>query len=181
MSTKKDEKLLDHNYDGIQELDNPLPRWWVYLFLGTVLFSIGYFGAHTLGYAKSIDSKFHTQLKEIQGTSKSEKSDAPVLAFDKTTENLSKGKEVFDLRCAACHRADGGGMVGPNLTDAYWLHGGSSQEIYNTVFNGVPAKGMLAWGPILKPEEIVSVVVYIQSLKGSHPANPKDPEGEKVE
>jgi len=180
MTKKQDEKLLDHNYDGIQELDNPLPRWWVYLFILTVIFSVFYIAARVTGNVRSIDDKFHTQLQELEKKNTPAEHSEKSLTFAATPQALSNGKSIFESKCAACHKADGGGLVGPNLTDEYWLHGGSNTEIYTSIDLGIPQKGMIAWGPLLSQSDMESLVVYINSLKGSNPSNAKGPEGEKI-
>lgn len=177
--TQPDEKLLDHNYDGIQELDNPLPRWWVNLFYITIVFAFGYVLYYGLGFGDSLAEAHEKTLKEKQlaSTSSAPKEVAVSFAFSKAT--VEKGKGMYESRCAACHKADGGGLVGPNLTDKYWIHGqGKNEDIYAVISEGVPEKGMLSWKAMLSPDDIVALVAYIQTtLQGSHPANAKVPEG----
>lgn len=179
MSPKKKEeeaKVLDHDYDGIQELDNPLPRWWVYMFYATIVFSIFYILHYSLGPGKSIDEKFEDKIAQV--TEQKETAADVTVDYSSTPERLETGKLVFDAKCSACHKTDGGGLVGPNLTDNYWIHGGSSEDIAKVIRDGVVSKGMLAWEALLKPEEITSLVVYIHALNGSNPAGAKAPEGE---
>ena len=173
--------LLDHNYDGIQELDNPLPNWWFIAFLITIVFSFFYF----LHY--EIAKVGPSLLQEL--TMDMEKLPKPTLATSTESEeqlaamavDIKLGHEVFVGKCAACHGQNGEGVIGPNLTDKFWLHGkGLRVEILNTIRKGVEEKGMPAWDSLLKAAEIYSVAFYIYSLKGSNPANGKAPQGTEI-
>lgn len=184
------DKLLDHNYDGIQELDNPLPAWWVWLFYATIIFSVIYFIYFTFMLASSgerLDSKIKKMKGQTEQVSTTEVANVetkslPDSGFPKDADSVNLGKAVYASKCLACHTADGGGLVGPNLTDKYWIHGkGTNEDIYQVVLNGVPEKGMISWKPLLSDKEIRAVVVYLQTLQGTTPANPKAPEGELVE
>ncbi len=185
MSTEKkpEGKLLDHNYDGIQELDNPLPKWWVQLFYATIVFAILYFSYYTFGFGPSLAEAHDQKLQAMAAAKmapKAEKEETAI-TFESTKEVLANGNKIYQSNCAACHKADGGGLIGPNLTDAYWIHGkGTNKDIYMVISNGVVSKGMIAWKDLLDPKEIEAVVVYIQSLKGSTPPNAKAAEGQKV-
>lgn len=180
-SDPKDPLLLDHNYDGIQELDNPLPRWWVYLFALCCVFALGYFSYYTFFGGPTLVEELDQQLAKKSGASQQGQTvDYTALVSDK--DMISKGKVIYDSKCASCHNAQGQGLIGPNLTDAYWIHGkGTPEDIQKVVIEGVAEKGMLAWGTLLKPEEIQAVVVFVHSLKGTNPSNPKEPQGTKVE
>jgi len=103
-----------------------------------------------------------------------------LLAIAKDEEQLEEGKETYTAYCASCHAPDGGGLIGPNLADAYWIHGGAITDIYKTVTNGVLEKGMPPWGKTLKPEQLSAVVAYVSTLQGTTPANPKAPQGNPV-
>jgi len=177
--SEQEGKLLDHDYDGIQELDNPLPRWWVYLFYITVVFAVIYFVYYVFGYGDSVATKHEKAVKALTQTSEAAQ---VTMLFDASRENLSEGQRLYVAKCAACHKADGGGLVGPNLTDAYWLHGDASNDaIYQVIHDGVPEKGMIAWKSQLSPDDIQNITVYIQSLKNSSPANAKGPEGNLID
>ena len=180
---KGQDRLLDHNYDGIQEYDNPLPKWWVYLFWATIVFAVLYwFNVPGFGIGKG---RIADYVADSSAAAIRFASIAPVAG--PTPEELAKdagdasilaaGKALFAQQCAACHRADGGGLVGPNLTDDYWLHGGTLPEIRNTIQHGVLAKGMPEWGKVLTPQQITSAAVYVHSIHGTNPPNPKAPEG----
>lgn len=182
------DKLLDHNYDGIQELDNPLPRWWVWLFYATIVFSVVYYAYYTF-FAPSSFERVDQKMSKIAAVQSAQKEAAqetapaaPVRTFPSSPEALEEGKAVYAARCLACHSPTGGGLVGPNLTDKYWIHGkGTAEDIYRVIVEGVPAKGMIAWTPVLSDDQIKAVTVYIQSLQGTDPPNAKAPEGELVE
>ncbi|HLH54853.1 MAG TPA: cbb3-type cytochrome c oxidase N-terminal domain-containing protein [Verrucomicrobiae bacterium] len=179
----KDPLLLDHEYDGIQELDNKLPRWWVWLFNLSILFAFAYMGYyHVLGKGKIMEAQYRDEMTvgeavKAQAMGAFEKNMAS-LAPSKDPAVLAQGKETFSKLCAPCHRADGGGLVGPNLCDDYWIHGSNFVDNLTTIWNGVPAKGMVTWKGTLKPEAIYSVGSYIYTLRGSNPKNPKPPENQ---
>jgi cytochrome c oxidase cbb3-type subunit 3 len=183
------DKLLDHNYDDIQELDNPLPAWWVWLFYATIVFSVIYFIYFTFmlpSSAERIDAKINKMKERPAEVSTAvvpaEKENLPDTGFPSDPDSISLGKGVYVSKCLACHTADGGGLVGPNLTDKYWIHGkGTDENIYEVILNGVPEKGMISWKPLLSDKEIRAVTAYIKTLQGTTPANPKAPEGELVE
>ncbi|MDR6846066.1 cbb3-type cytochrome c oxidase N-terminal domain-containing protein [Flavobacterium granuli] len=183
----EDEKqlLMDHDYDGIKELDNNLPPWWVYLFYACIIFSVIYLVRYEIMGAPDQE----TELKNEMAQAKIEVAEYMKTAPDLMDENsvtlltepadLTNGKAIFETNCAACHRADGGGQIGPNLTDDNWILGGGIKKIFHTVTNGGrDGKGMIAWKGTLKPKEIQAVASYIISLKGSNPKDPKAPEGD---
>lgn len=183
--TEKD-KLLDHDYDGIKELDNPLPGWWLMTFYLAIVYAGIYFWYYHLGPGPSVETELAQGMREIE----SQKAIAsPKGSFDLEKLNayasdqgkLAEGKQVFTSRCAACHGASGEGSIGPNLTDKFWIHGdGGMAAIVKVVAEGVADKGMPPWGGALKPEELLTVVAYARTLQGTHPANPKAPQGNEV-
>ncbi len=174
----QDPLLLDHEYDGIQELDNNLPRWWVWLFYLCTLFAVLYMGYyHVLGKG---DLQVAAYTKEM--TLGDAIKDAAQQKFESTLGSLepskdlvvlAKGGQVFTTYCAPCHRNDGGGLVGPNLCDDYWIHGDKFGDNLKIVITGVPEKGMLTWKGVLTPSDIHAVASYIFTLRGTHPPNPK--------
>lgn len=183
MSDIKD-KLTDHEYDGIKEYDNPLPRWWLLTFYMTIVFAVIYYGYFEMGSGNSIAKEYEIAKAELD---KAAPAAAPAMdanALAEKTKNpavIAAGKEVFAAKCAACHAPDGGGLVGPNLTDNYWIHGdGSATAVSKVIREGVPEKGMLAWQTLLKEDELVAVTAFVVSLKGSKPANPKAPQGNEI-
>jgi len=178
---------LEHDYDGIKELDNDLPPWWVYLFYATVIFGVIYIGKYHLfggdNQIQELEKDMMIAQKEIEEYKKT----APdLLTADKVVlltdaGDIAAGKAIFDANCVACHRADGGGGIGPNLTDEYWILGGDVKEIFNTIMEGGrDGKGMVAWKQQIKPSDIQKVASYILSLQGKNPADGKAPEGDKV-
>nr|BFF40185.1 cbb3-type cytochrome c oxidase N-terminal domain-containing protein [Tenacibaculum mesophilum] len=183
---QEDEIILDHNYDGIKELDNNLPPWWLYMFYATIIFAAVYLVRyHVLGadnqemeYAQAV-AEAKRELAAFKSNSKEAIIDAETATVLTSDADLSRGKAVFNLNCAACHMADGGGGIGPNLTDEYWILGGGMKNIFKTVANGGrDGKGMVAWNKTLKPKDIQKVASYIISLQGTTPAKPKEPQGE---
>lgn len=183
--------LLDHNYDGIRELDNHLPPWWTALFYFTIVFGIVYmFVYHVFDMAPLPGELYEISVAEAQAAdaarleeeaASGEVIDESTVTFSDDPAVLDSGKEIYDLQCASCHRNDGGGSIGPNLTDAYWLHGGSMSDIFRTIKYGVPDKGMISWEPLLSSEQMRDVSSYIITLAGTNPPNPKSPQGELYE
>ena len=179
----KDPLLIDHEADGIQELDNLLPRWWVWLFYLTTIFAVVYMLYYHVFRAGDLQAK-EFEKEWIKGEAikqaalqKFESSIATLTPLN-DKQVLGDGQQVYTKLCAPCHRADGGGLVGPNLTDDYWIHGSNYVDNVKTIINGVPEKGMLTWRGILKPHEIQSVASYIYTLRGTKPPNPKPPENQ---
>ncbi|NRS88267.1 cytochrome c oxidase cbb3-type subunit 3 [Flavobacterium sp. 7E] len=177
--------LLDHDYDGIKELDNNLPPWWVYLFYASIVFGVVYFVHFEMMGGDNQEMELKKELAQAKIDVAEYMKTAPDLMDEKTvtllTEpaDLAEGKTIFTTNCAACHRADAGGQIGPNLTDDHWILGGGIKNLFHTVTNGGrDGKGMIAWKGTLKPKEIQKVASYILSLKGSNPVDPKAPDGE---
>ena len=179
----KDE-LLDHDYDGIQELDNDLPPWWLWLFYFSIAWGLVYMiYYHVAGIGPSQQEEYLSEMQTAQAQMAAmEARSAPAVPFSAYTDeaNLSAGKEVYMGQCFPCHGQYGEGGIGPNLTDTYWIHGGEVSDLIRTVTVGVPAKGMIAWKPILSDMQIKQVASYILSLQGTNPPNAKAPEGENV-
>ena len=181
----KEDRLLDHEYDGIQEYDNPMPRWWIWLFWATIVFAVLYwFNVPGLGVGKGRIAKYEREMAAAQEKFGSRTpvpgagpTDADLIAFSKDRAKLERGKAVFTTSCVPCHRADGGGVIGPNLTDDFWIHGGKPTQILQTISAGVLDKGMPAWAATLKPDDLPAVAAYVMSLHGTHPAAPKEPQG----
>jgi cytochrome c oxidase cbb3-type subunit 3 len=178
-----DKLLSGHEYDGIKELDNKLPKWWLWLFYITIIFSVVYFTRmHIIHTADKQDDAYK---KEVEAAMIKYKAARPASSIDASNVTLltdavalAKGKEIFDKSCVVCHLAQGQGIVGPNLTDEYWIHGCTIGDIFNLIVVGVPDKGMISWKDQLTPEQIQQVSSYIVSLKGTNPPNPKAPQGE---
>ena len=176
---------MDHDYDGIKELDNNLPPWWVYLFYACVIFGVIYVARYDVFGADDQEMELKKEMAQAKIDVDEYLKTAPDLMDEKTVvlltdkENLDAGKEIFTTNCAACHRADGGGQIGPNLTDDRWILGGGIKNLFHTITNGGrDGKGMISWKGTLKPKEIQKVASYILSLQGSNPKDPKEAEGE---
>jgi cytochrome c oxidase cbb3-type subunit 3 len=177
------DQLSDHEYDGIQEFDNPMPRWWVWIFWATTYFAICYFlwfNVYFKGtpaveeYAQDMSAARAEMARKAVGTSVTEE------ALDKLEHNpamMTDAQGIFKRRCVQCHNKDGQGLIGPNLTDDYWIHGQASlMDIYGVVNGGVAAKGMPEWGKQLSPIEVAEVAAYVGTLRGKHVTG-KPPEG----
>lgn len=179
------ELILDHNYDGIKELDNSLPPWWVYLFYATMVFAVVYlakyhmFGGDTqlVEYQKEV-AKAQVDIEEYKKTAKN-LVDVSTVEILTDASDITAGKAIYTASCVACHLADGGGRIGPNLTDQYWILGGGIKDVFKTISEGGrDGKGMIAWKQSLKPIEIAQVASYILTFQGTTPAEPKDSEGD---
>jgi cytochrome c oxidase cbb3-type subunit 3 len=178
-----DAPVLEHEYDGIREYDNPLPRWWVMIFWGSFVFSLGYyFYFHVLGVGESVEAGFRAderaareQRLKLASTEKVSEESLAKLAADPMLVN--DAKVLFGQRCAPCHGAEGQGLIGPNLTDGKWLHGGGKlMDIYKVIAQGVPAKGMPAWQAQLSPAELYKVTAFVGAQHGKNLPG-KAPEG----
>lgn len=180
--------LMHHEYDGIRELDNVLPPWWVWLFYGSIIWSVVYlFGVHVADFIPDQRTEYVTEMTEAKAdvaaymaTMKSVV-DENTVTLSTEPADLASGAAIFNQYCTPCHGADAAGSetsVGPNLTDTYWLHGGGVKNVFATIKNGVPEKGMISWKAQLKPVEIAAVASYILSLQGTGPATQKAPQGD---
>ncbi|WP_256009700.1 cbb3-type cytochrome c oxidase N-terminal domain-containing protein [Desertivirga xinjiangensis] len=185
LSEEKD-ILLEHQFDGIAELDNPTPAWFMWLFYGTIALAFGYMLTyHVFDWAPLQDEEYALEVQEAEAARKEYLSKAANLIDENTVKESSEasvitsGQAIYNSNCVACHGDRGQGVVGPNLTDEYWLHGGSVNAIFKTIKYGIPEKGMISWEKTLTPKQISEVTNFIHSLKGSNPANAKAPQGEK--
>lgn len=178
--------VLDHNYDGIRELDNHLPPWWKWTFYFTIVFGVVYMGIyHVFDKMPLQTAEYQAEMELAEEIKLARLANQPVKQIDESNlvlvtdaAALTDGKKVFVRNCVQCHAEDGGGNIGPNLTDEYWLHGGGLTDIFVTIREGVPDKGMIPWGPLLSPEQIQNVTGYIMTFQGTTPVNPKAPQGE---
>jgi len=181
----KEPLLLDHDYDGIQELDNQLPRWWVWLFYITIIFSavyLVYYHVTRTGDLQAAEYAKEMKAGEQIKAAAMGKFETSIATLQPSTDavSLEAGKQTYAKFCAPCHRADGGGLVGPNLTDDYWIHGSNYCDTVKIIWDGVPAKGMITWKTVLKPEQIQSVASYIYTLRGAKLLSPgKLPENQQ--
>lgn len=178
--------LTDHEYDGIRELNNPTPAWFMALFYGTILFAAVYLVYYHVMDNPLMEQEYLAEMEKAQEekaawqASQPQKFNEDSVRFNRSPSIISEGKIVFDQFCIQCHGQRGEGKVGPNLTDEYWLHGNTAKDIFRTIREGVPDKGMIAWKSQLKPDQIVLLVSYIKSLEGTNPAGAKEPQGEKL-
>lgn len=179
------ELLLDHDYDGIKELDNNLPPWWVYLFYICIAFAVIYLVRFEIMGGDNQEMELKKEMAQAQIDIAEYKKTAPDLMDENTVTlltdpaDLAAGKAIFTANCVACHRADAGGQIGPNLTDDQWILGGGIKNVFHTLVNGGrDGKGMISWKGTLKPKQMQEVASYVLSLRGSNPKDPKAPEGE---
>lgn len=182
-NSKFDQPIAGHDYDGIQEFDNPLPMWWLWTFFGTIIFAFLYYIHYELGGGPSIKQELEADLAVIEMAKKTGPpvavEDLAIYVQDKT--KIIAGAAIFKDKCASCHGKFGEGLIGPNLTDNFWINGsGSPEDVLGIIKKGVLEKGMPPWQDSLKAAEIFSVVAYIVSLRGSEPVNAKHPEGKEV-
>lgn len=182
---QEQEIVLDHNYDGIRELDNDLPPWWTYLFYFTIVFAVVYFVYYEVFDGPSQIDEYETEVAVAEiAVAEFKKNNKDLIDADSVelltdAADLAAGKTVFTDNCVACHKDSGGGGIGPNLTDDYWILGGGIKNIFHTVSEGGRAgKGMIAWKSDLKPSEMAQVASYVISLHGTNPADGKEPEGD---
>ncbi len=172
MAVEREPKKVGHAIDGIEEYDNPLPGWWLMMFYGTIVFAVAYqflypswFGP---GYLKwSQNTQFEKEVADAK--IKYPVKVVTINDFINKPEHIEAGRQIFQQNCAACHGQEGKGLVGPNLTDNIWIHGGKPEEIANTITNGVKTKGMPTWGPVLGPEKVANTAAFVFSL--SHDQN----------
>ncbi|MCA5006173.1 c-type cytochrome [Sphingobacterium sp. WQ 366] len=177
--------VIDHEYDGIVELDNPVPIWFNALFYGTIIFGLIYLLVyHVFGWGMNQDQEYLHEVAVAEKAKQEYLAQAANLV-DETSVEYSEalapsGKAIYVANCAACHGANGEGTIGPNLTDRFWLHGGEIKDIFKTVKYGVPEKGMVPWEQTLTPGQIAEVSSYIITLRDTKPANQKPSEGAEV-
>ena len=185
---KEADVLLDHDYDGIKELDNALPPWWKWGFYFTVVVAVIYlFRFHVIKTGPTPLDEYETEMNIAAAKMENFKKNSKE-AFNETTvtladaKGIAEGKKIFSGTCFPCHGASGeGNAVGPNLTDKYWLHGGSLGNVFKTISDGVPDKGMQAWNKQFSPTEIRNLSSFILSLQGTKPPNAKAAQGNLYE
>jgi len=183
MSEYRPDELREHIYDGIEEYDNRLPNWWLFILYGSCIFALGYWLVfhtfHVLDlplakYDKEMIAAAEAQLARMSEGGITDKSLALMATMPET---VADGRQLFTTYCVVCHLDQGQGLVGPNLTDKYWLHGGKPTDILKTVTDGVPAKGMAAWGGQLGPTRVQKLVAFVLSIKNTDVSG-KAPEGD---
>jgi cytochrome c oxidase cbb3-type subunit 3 len=178
--------LIAHDFDGIHELDNPTPAWFMVLFYATITFAVVYLlSYHVFGFGQLQDEEYKTEMlvaakeKEAYLAKAANQVDETTVKLSAEPAVLAEGQTVFKQSCAPCHGDKAQGMVGPNLTDDYWLHGGKINDIFKTIKYGVTAKGMPTWEKQLSPKQIANVANYIKSIRGTNPAGAKEAQGTK--
>lgn len=177
--------LLDHQYDGIQEYDNPLPSWWSWLFALSIIFSACYWFYYHIGTGPSIQDNYQAQVAAhienlIAQLGEVHPDNATILSFKDNTDWMNATKGLFVGNCSQCHSADGGGNVGPNLTDDFYKNIKEPKDIFNVITNGVAGKGMQAWETRLSEPQRILLAAYVASLRGTTPAHPKAAEGSSI-
>lgn len=175
-----------HEADGIQELDNKLPRWWLLLFYITIVFAFLYLMYfHVLGLGKGQHDRYAEEVARAEARIAAREARASdQIDWSRPSIEpavLDRGAEIYAANCASCHHSTGRGLIGPNLTDAYWIHGATFDDTMHVIAEGVLEKGMQAWKNLLSREQRYAVASYIYSLRGSNPDSPREPEGEFVE
>lgn len=186
MSNSNEPGLMKHEADGITELDNQLPRWWVWLFVLTCIYAVVYLvyfhvtksGPLSIG---EYEREMAAAKSAVASTAPAAGEAAPApMEPSKDPAVIAAGQALFMKNCMVCHGPNGQGLIGPNMCDEYFIHGPTFADAVRTITEGVPAKGMITWKTVLKPEEIQTVASYIWTLRGTTPPNPKAPEGEKA-
>lgn len=180
---------LDHDYDGIRELDNHLPPWWKWLFYFTIGWAAVYLVVYHVTYTLPLSEEEYRhelalaeeQARKLKASQPESVIDENALEYTADAEIIEKGKTVYmNNNCGSCHRNDGGGnSIGPNLTDEYWLHGGDIKSVFTTIKNGVIEKGMPAWGKVMSARDVRDVAFFVLSLQGTNPPDAKAPQGER--
>lgn len=180
---KQKDVLTGHTYDDIKEYDNPLPNWWLYLFYITIAWSVVYmFYYHFSNLGPSSADEYAMEIKKANESTAGMGIATTTFNFENITltddpASISEAKVIFEKNCVSCHAKDGAGAIGPNLTDDYWIQGGSPSNIAKVIYEGVPEKGMIAWKNIITNEQIIKLVSYIKTLRGINPPNAKAPQG----
>jgi cytochrome c oxidase cbb3-type subunit 3 len=186
MSSDED-RLLEHEYDGIREYDNPLPGWWRAIFYGSIVFAIGYWiWFHMGGPGRSELQQFaearavHEAKIAAEAASRGRVSEETLARLQSDPATIERGRGVFLKYCQSCHTENGRGLVGPNLTDDFQRHGTTRSDLFQTVLEGEPNTAMVAWGPTLQSDELIAVVAFVSSLRNTNVPDGKEPYGERV-
>lgn len=185
MSSELD-RLTGHEYDGIQEYDNPLPLWWLQILWASVFFSLLYLGYYHSREDRSIIAEYDAEMqawyeKQTEELLAMGKIDEALIAtLMKTPSAMNEAAKTFAEKCVACHREDGGGKIGPNLTDDSWLHGNTLMQIYGTIRDGINGKGMPTWSKQLRPDLVLKMAAFVGTLREKNVDDGKAPEGKKL-
>jgi cytochrome c oxidase cbb3-type subunit III len=175
----KVDQLRPHHFDGIQEYDNALPKWWLWLFYITIVFSPIYLIYYHFGGGTSIQQELKGDLEQVKSTLEPQGNETAVdyLALAKDPAIVATGQDAYRVNCVACHGALGQGGIGPNLTDRFWIHGGSAVAIHKTIAAGVTDKGMPPWLPVLGVEKVNAITAYVLTLKNTQATGGKEAQG----
>ncbi len=178
-----DDLISGHDYDGIKELNNPMPKWWLWLFYITIVFAIVYFVRYHVMHTGALqDEEYENEMAEAArelNSLKTQTLDETNVVLLEDAANLAAGKEIYDKNCLVCHLSKGEGLVGPNLTDEYYIHGGSIGDIFKIIKIGNPSMGMISWKDQLSPLQIQQVSSFIYKMDGTNPPNQKEAQGER--
>lgn len=180
---KEKDIMMDHEFDGIRELDNTIPPWFNILFYGTIVIAFLYMLNYHVFKMSGLSAEEYNDEVKVAAMQRDELIRTGAFINENTVKlmkddaTITEGKTIFNTNCTVCHGPAGGGLIGPNLTDDYWIHGGGIVNVFKTVKYGVPVKGMISWQNQLNPKQIQAVANYILTLKGTNPANGKQPEG----
>lgn len=185
-----EEIISGHTYDGIEEYDNPMPSWWVWIFVISIIWTPIYMLAvHQFGWINTYEDDLmaaETHYQELRAAAEAanplqEINESYLASFVEDESAAEAGANIFGSFCAACHGSNGEGLIGPNLTDDYWIHGNMSTEVFAVITNGVLDKGMTPWESVLTVEERAQLVAYLHTLRGTDPPNAKAPQGTLIE
>jgi len=185
--TTTHDELRHHSFDGIQEYDNPLPTWWLFIFWLTIFASAFYIVYYHFGSGESVEGQYNRSMLVISDMQMKEIlklgpiTNATLNGLKADQNKMLAAQALFQSKCSPCHGMRGEGNIGPNLTDDFWLHGALPTQIYTTIMDGVPAKGMLAWKTQLPVAQILTLAAYVDTLKGTAPPNPKAPQGDRFD
>lgn len=188
VNNMSDNKEKFHEYDGIIEHDNPLPMWWLWTFFLTIIFAFIYYIHYELAGGMTLQDELKVAMEAIEKTKAKATATAPLETEESLQAAFAKpgataaGEAQYKTKCASCHGPELQGLIGPNLTDKFWINGkGTATDILKVVREGVAEKGMPPWGPVMKRDELYAVSAYILSKKGTNPAGAKEPQGTAVE
>lgn len=185
MKDNEKDLLLDHDYDGIQELDHPLPMWWLFTFYGAIVFAIGYYVFYTFMDGPTLKEEYkkemavHVKKQQAYREKISDFDDDKFSNYIRNEELVAYGQEIFEMNCVSCHKAEGLGDIGPNLADNYWLYAeGTPDTVFEFILQGNPEGGMPSWVDKLEEDDLYALTSYIMSLQGTNKSG-KEPQGEQ--
>lgn len=185
--SQENDQLTNHEYDGIKEYDNPLPSWWLWTFFLTIIFSFIYYLHYEVAGGQNLDAELKQAIQKIESLQASHQgaqkvmSESDLMKLFQENKDEALGVATYDSKCAACHGPKMEGLIGPNLTDRFWIHGqGKAMDILQVIQKGVSDKGMPPWEGLLKEDELIAVSAYIYSKRGTQEKQGKEPQGQEV-